>query len=209
MRVWLALAGAALCAVTAVVLFVAAFDVQRVQRGLAQGDVRFATDPVDEQLWQVRTALPGDAAEHLLGASDDIRYRRVLRAFFLARPRINPFTLPRLELARGEAQVQLTDLISVEHDDRRLSQEKNLLGALALAVGPRQEPEQRLASFQSAALYFTEAIRLDPMNEDAMYNLEGTLELLRQLPKTFETTRGRQPLEDAALAGLQDTGAGY
>jgi hypothetical protein len=198
-----------LTALAAVLLLVTAFDVQRLQRGVAEDDVRFATNPVDEQLWRVKTTLPGDPAGRLLGVEDDIRYRRVLRAFFLARPRINPFTLPRLELARGEAQVKLSDLIRVEGDDRRLSQEKNLLGALALAVSPRQDPEQRLASFQSAALYFTEAIRVDPQNEDAMYNLEGTLELLRQLPKTFETSRGRQRLDDAALAGLQDTGAGY
>jgi hypothetical protein len=209
MRLWLALLGTVLTAVAAVLLLVTAFDVQRLQRGVAEDDVRFATNPVDDQLWRIKNTLPGDPAGRLLGIEDDIRYRRVLRAFFLARPRINPFALPRLELARGEAQVKLSDLIRVEGDDRRLSQEKNLLGALALAVAPRQEPEQRLASFQSAALYFTEAIRLDPRNEDAMYNLEGTLELLRQLPKTFETSRGRQPLEDAALAGLQDTGAGY
>jgi hypothetical protein len=209
MRLWLALVGTVLTAVAAVFLLVTAFDVQRLQRGVAEDDVRFATNPVDDQLWRVKNTLPGDPAGRLLGVEDDIRYRRVLRAFFLARPRINPFALPRLELARGEAQVKLSDLIRVEGDDRRLSQEKNLLGALALAVAPRQDPEQRLASFQSAALYFTEAIRLDPRNEDAMYNLEGTMELLRQLPKTFETSRGRQPLEDAALAGLQDTGAGY
>ena len=209
MRLWLALLGTVLTALAAVLLLVTAFDVQRLQRGVAEDDVRFATNPVDDQLWHVKTTLPGDPAGRLLGVEDDIRYRRVLRAFFLARPRINPFALPRLELARGEAQVKLSDLIRVEGDDRRLSQEKNLLGALALAVAPRQDPEQRLASFQSAAVYFTEAIRLDSRNEDAMYNLEGTLELLRQLPKTFETSRGRQPLEDAALAGLQDTGAGY
>lgn len=209
MRVWIALSGAVLTALAAVVLLVAAFDVQRLERGVAEDDVRFATNPVDHRLWRVETTLPGDVAGRLLGVNDDIHYRDVLRAFFLARPRINPFALPRLEVARGEAQVQLTDLIRIERDHRRLSQEKNLRGALALAVGPRQEPEQRLASFEAAALDFKEAIRLDPRNEDAMYNLEGTLELLRQLPKTFETSRGRQPLEDAALAGLQDSGAGY
>jgi hypothetical protein len=209
MRFWMTIAGALLAALAAVVLVVAAVDVQRVQHRLSEDDVRFATNPVDERLWQANPILPGDVANNVLGTEDDIRYRQVLRAFFLARPRINPFALPRLELARGEAQVKLNDLISVEENTRRLSQEKNLLGALALAVAPRQEPEQRLASFQSAATYFTEAIRLDPRNEDAKYNLEGTLELLRQLPKTFETSRGRQPLEDAALAGLQDSGAGY
>jgi hypothetical protein len=208
-RFWIALLGALLTALAAVALLVAAFDVQQLQRNMKEDDVRFATDPVDEHLWQVKSTLPGDPARHLLGVDDDIHYRRVLRAFFLARPRINPFAMPRLELARGEAQVKLTDLMRHEGDTHRLSQEKNLLGALALAVAPRQEPEQRLASFESAALYFTEAIRLDPRNEDAMYNLEGTLQLLRELPKTFETSRGRQPLEDAALAGLQDTGAGY
>jgi hypothetical protein len=205
----LALLGALLTAVAAALLLVGAFDVQRVRQAMSEDDVRFRTDPVAEDLWQVKSSVPGDPARRLLGVEDDIHYRNVLRAFFLARPRVNPFALPRLELARGEAQVKLTDLLLVETDKRRMSQEKNLLGALALAVAPRQEPEQRLSSFESAATYFTEAIRLDPQNEDAMYNLEGTLELLRELPKTFETTRGRQPLEDAALAGLQDKGAGY
>lgn len=209
MKHLLALVGALLTAVAALLLLVAAFDVQRLEHALSEDDVRFRTDPVAEDLWQVKSRAPGDPARRLLGVDDDIRYRGVLRAFFLGRPRVNPFALPRLELARGEAQVKLTDLIETEQDTRRMSQEKNLLGALALAVAPRQEPEQRLASFESAAAYFTDAIRLDPQNEDAMYNLEGTLELLRQLPKTFETSRGRQPLEDAALAGLQDTGAGY
>jgi hypothetical protein len=208
-RFWLALLGALLTALAAVVLLVAAVDVQRLQRRVAEDDVRFTTNPIDANLWRVNTALPGGVAPRLLGVNDDLSYRHVMRAVFLARPRIDAFALPRLELARGEAQVKLTDLIRTEHDKRRLSQEKNLLGALALAVGPRQEPEQRLASFQSAAVYFTEAIRLDPQNEDAKYNLEGTLQLLRELPKTFETSRGRQPLEDASLAGLQDTGAGY
>jgi hypothetical protein len=209
MKFWVTLGGAALAAVAAVVLIVAAVDVQRLQHRLAEDDVRFATNPVDTHLWQVDALLPGNVAGNVLGTDDDVSYRAVLRAFFLARPRINPFALPRLELARGEAQVKLNDLISVERDKRRLSQEKTLLGALALAVAPRQEPEQRFASFQAAATYFTEAIRLDPQNEDAKYNLEGTLELLRQLPKTFQTDRGRQPLEDAELAGLQDSGAGY
>jgi len=205
----LALLGALLAAAAAVVLLVTAVDVQRWEGGVKEDDVRFRTNPVARDLWQVKTTMPGDPARRVLGIGDDIAYRRVLRSYWLARPRISPFEQARIELARGEAQVNLSDLTRVERNKRRLSQEKNLLGALALAVAPRQEPEQRLASFESAVSYFREAIQLDPTNEDAMYNLEGTLELLRDLPKTFETSRGRQPLKDAALAGLQDTGAGY
>jgi hypothetical protein len=205
----LALLGAVTMALAAVVLLVAAVDVQRLHRGVTEDDVRFATNPLDEQLWRVNTILPGDPAARLLGMTDDLRYRRVLRTVFLARPRLDAFALPRLELARGEAQVQLSDLMTSEQDKRRLSQEKNLLGALALAIGPRQEREQQLASFRSAVVDFTDAIRLDPENEDAMHNLEVTLQLLRELPKTFETLEGRKPLEDPALAGLQDTGSGY
>jgi hypothetical protein len=205
----LALAGALLAAAAAVVLLLTAVDVQRWQSSIKEDDVRFRTHPIAEDLWRVETTTPGDPARRVLGVGDDVAYRSVLRAYWLGRPRISPFEHARLELARGEAQVKLSDLTRVERDKRRLSQEKNLLGALALAVSPRQEPEQRLASFESAVAYFREAIRLDPANEDAKYNLEGTLELVRDLPKTFETSRGRQPLEDAALAGLQDTGAGY
>jgi hypothetical protein len=205
----LALIGALLTAAAAVVLLTTAVDVQRWQRAIKEDDVRFRTHPIAEDLWHVDTLTPADPARRVLGVGDDVAYRSVLRAYWLGRPRISPFEQARLELARGEAQVELSDLTRVERDKVRLSQEKNLLGALALAVAPRQEVEQRLASYESAASYFKEAIRLDPANEDAKYNLEGTLELLRELPKTFETSRGRQPLEDAALAGLQDTGAGY
>lgn len=209
MKFGLTLLGAVTTVLAAVVLLVAAVDVQRLHRGVAEDDVRFATNPLDEQLWRVETILPGDPAARLLGVTDDLRYRRVLRTVFLARPRLEAFALPRLELARGEAQVQLNELMANEQNKRRLSQENNLLGALALAIGPRQEQEQQLASFRSAVVYFTDAIRLDPENEDAMYNLEGTLQLLRELPKTFETVKGRKPLDDPALAGLQDSGAGY
>jgi hypothetical protein len=209
MRHALALIGALIAGAAALLLVVVAVDVQRWQHRLSEDDVRFRTDPTAADLWRAKAAVPGDPARRLLGLGDDVAYRRVLRSYYLARPRANPFEHARIELARGEAQIKLTDLIAEEQNARRMSQEQNLLGALALAVAPRQEAEQRLASFESAVGYFRDAIRLDPTNEDAMYNLEGTLELLRDLPKTFETSRGRQPLEDAALAGLQDTGAGY
>jgi hypothetical protein len=216
MRFWLVLCGALLSALVAALLLLGAYDVQRWEQGLSEGDVRFRTEPIAEDLWQVSATLPGNPVRDLLGVEDDLRYRRVIRAFFLARPRVIPgprFTasaVPRLELARGEAQVQLTNLMGIEKDARRLSQENNLQGALALAVVLRQQTEQRRSTLQAAAGYFTEAIRLDATNEDAMYNLELTLEMLRTLPEESDAPRGgKKPLEAGLVGGSQRTGAGY
>ena len=209
MRAVLALAGAVAAAAAAIVLLLVAADVHRWQTTFADADIAFRTNQRSNHLWAVDARVPGDPVRRFLGLDDDLEYRNALRTFFLSRPRLDPLTQPNLDLARGEAQVQLTELARHDDDDARLSQEQNLLGALALATAPRQDREEQISSLESAVGYFTQAIRHDPRNEDAMYNLEAALQLLREIPKTFETKRGRHPLDDAEIAGLQDRGAGY
>lgn len=204
------LAGAVLAASAAVILLLAAFDVQRWQERIAEDDVGFGTAPARDNLWQARTLLPGDPVRRLLSLDDDLRYRDALQAFRAARPREPAFQHPELEGARVEAQVLLRTVAQSETNEERRSEIANLLGALSTAVAPReQQQRRRVESLEAAAAYFTEAVRLDRTSQDAMFNLEMILRRLLDEPRSFESPGGRLPRDEASLGGLRDAGAGY
>jgi hypothetical protein len=120
------------------------------------------------------------------------------------------FQLPELEASRGVAQIVLTELFRREQDPLRRAHIGTLLGALALAVSPQQDVEQRVTTLEAAIAYLQETMRLDPSNEDAKYNLESALRRLLSEPPSFEATRGgRRPRDDESVAGLRDIGGGY
>jgi len=200
---------AAAAALAAILLVAAAFDVRRWNEGLAEGDIRFRSAPATDGLWDVDAVLPGDPVGHVLGVSDDVRYRDGVQAFWAAHPRLPSFSHPELEAARAEAQIVLRGAAETERELDRRSEIANLLGALATATAPRQEQQRRVGSLNEAATYFTEAVRLDRTNEDAMFNLESVLRRLQQEPRSFESPGGRLPRDDASLGGLRDAGSGY
>ena len=205
----LALLLAAGLTAVAALLLLAAFDVRRWEEQMAEGDVRFRSDPSGATLWQVNSILPRDPARTVLGLDDDLRYRDGVQSFWAAHPRVPAFQRPELEAARVQAQVVLRAIAERERDESRRSEEANLLGALATSIAPRQEQQRRVESLGAAASYFTEAIRLDRANEDAMFNLESVLRRLQQEPQSFESPGGRLPRDDASMGGLRDAGAGY
>jgi hypothetical protein len=207
-RLLVPLSLAVLCAAAAVLLLLAAFDVQRWNERLAEDDVRFRTAPGSE-LWTNPALMPADPMRRVLSLGDDLRYRRGVQAFFAAHPRQPAFQHPELEAARVQAQVELRAIAQSELDPRRRSEIANLLGALATAVAPRQQQQRRVESLEAAATYFTEAVRLDRTNADAMFNLEIVLRRLLDEPRSFESPGGRLPRDEASLGGLRDAGAGY
>lgn len=201
---------ASLAAVAAVLLLLAAFDVKRWQGRIAEDDVRFSTAPATSNLWQANALLPGDPARRLLSISDELRYRRAVQAFLASHPREPGFLRPDLEAARVEAQVRLREISQREPNAQRRSEMLNLLGALSTAAARwQQQTQQRVESLQAAVTYFTEAVRLDRTNEDAMFNLEVLLRRLLDEPPSFETPGGRLPRDDASLGGLRSPGTGY
>jgi hypothetical protein len=208
-RVATPLALAILTAVAAVLLLLAAFDVQRWNEGIAEDDVRFGTAPGAADLWQPATLLPGDPIRRVLGLGDDIRYRDAVQSFFASHPREPAFQHPELEAARVDAQVELRAAAEAETNLERRSELINLLGALSTAVAPRQEQQRRVESLDAAAAFFTEAIRLDRTNQDAMFNLEVVLRRLQDEPRSFESPGGRLPRDEASMGGLRDAGSGY
>lgn len=198
-----------LCAVGAVLLLAVAFDVQRWQERIAEDDVGFGTAPARDDLWRASTLVPRDPARRLLSLGDDLRYREALQVFQAAHPREPAFQRPELEAARVEAQVLLRSIAQSEPDEGRRSEIMNLLGVLATAVAPAQQQQRRVESLEAAATYFTEAVRLDRSNQDAMFNLEVILRRLQDEPRSFESPGGRLPRDEASLGGLRDAGGGY
>jgi hypothetical protein len=202
---------AALTALAGVFLLVLALDVHRWHEETVADDASFRAFPLTEDAWRHSTVLPAALVRTTVGATEDMRYRDAVRAFFLARPRARGlFQLPELEASRGEAQIVLTDAFRHEREPLRRAHVGTLLGALALAVSPQQDVEQRVTTLEAAIAYLQETVRLDPANEDAKFNLESALRRLRSEPPTFETARGgRRPRDDESVAGLRDIGGGY
>jgi hypothetical protein len=206
-----ALAAAVLAAGAGAFLLVLAFDVHRWQEQTAADDASFRAFPLADDVWEHSPLLPSGVVSATIGGDDDLAYRQGVRAFFLARPRARgQFQLPELEASRGQAQIALTQLFRDERHDSRRAHIGTLLGALALAVSPQQDVEQRVTTLEAAIAYLQETVRLDPTNEDAKFNLEAALRRLRSEPPTFEAARGgRRAREDESVAGLRDVGGGY
>jgi hypothetical protein len=199
-----------LAAAAAVFLLVVATDVRKWQTQLAADDARFQAYPASEDLWQTSTILPAGISGRLLATGDDVRYRRAANAFFLARPHRRGHQLPELDAARGEGQVVLARLFGEQSDPARRSHVGNLYGALSLAVLQHQDLEQRVSTLEAAVATLQEAVRLDPANDEAKYNLESAIRRLRAQPPPYESSPGgRRQREDEEVAGLRDPGAGY
>jgi hypothetical protein len=150
-----ALAAAAI-ALAAVALVLAA-DVRSWDDALRHGD-RHA-DP----------ALPGDPAGRLLSVQDDVAVRDALRAFAAAERAPEGFDsgLRRARL-RSEAEALLGE-VAAKGRGARPSQAENLIGILVHRTGRVADgttgEDRTIGAFETA-------VRLDPTNADAKFNLE-------------------------------------
>jgi hypothetical protein len=204
---WLAAAVAALTA--AVVALLLALDVGRWETAFARGDVEFTNAPTRRALWQPQEILPFHPARRLLGVDDDLAYRDTLRRFFLARPRANRWSQTNIDALRSEATVTLAEFIrNTANDPGKRSQAANLLGVMALGLAATDDPQQRLRFLQYASRSFRGALTMDGTNEDAKFNLELALRLLRQSPTTTGGGSARGPGRGGGAA-LAEPGSGY
>lgn len=203
---WLSAAIAALAAAAIVLLL--ALDVGRWQTTFTRGDVRFQTAPTQTKLWQADEILPFHVARRLLGVGDDIKYRNTLRSFWLARPHANKWLEPNVDSLRSEATVALANYIRTSHSPQRRAQAANLLGIIALDLAASDDPGQRLRFLLYASRSFRGALTFDQNNEDAKYNLELTLRLLRQQPTNTGGGAAHGPGRGGGAA-LAKPGSGY
>lgn len=200
---------AAACLVLAVLLALVAVDVARVRTTLPADDVRF-TAGAPTSGWSPRKLAPFDAGERLLGVSDDVAFREMLR--LLRSSRLLDYTVsdPVLAIRRTELAERLESIVVRDPDPVLRSRASSLLGVVSVVSWnstPTQGTQQQDRSelLLAAIASFEQAIALDPENDDAKYNLQLMLQRGEGLLPT-EAAAGRNP--SAGGKGSRGAGAG-
>jgi hypothetical protein len=169
-------------AVPAILLFAAfaiallASDVRAERDALEAGDARYASTP-NRTTWVASGRLPGDAASRLLAVGDDVLAREALQGFRASvhrRGRLD--NASEVAAARADAEVALA-AVARSHDAVKASQALTLLGVLAFGDFARSGSNSAGLA-EAAVSYFDGAVRIDPTNEAAKYDLELTLKAL-------------------------------
>jgi hypothetical protein len=152
-----------------------AHDIRSWQGGVDRGDTRFAAQPVAAR-WHAGTWLLGDPALALLSLRDDLSVRRGEKAFAVALATPTGYDDGRQKSqARGLAELALSDPLATG-SPAQASRAGNLLGILA-ATG--ESGSDAGVSDRRAAETFESAIRADPANANAKYNLELILRRIK------------------------------
>jgi hypothetical protein len=161
--------------VLALVSALVARDAASVERAFDRSDLAFEAQPAAERLWKIDTRIP--LVDRSLAIEDDLQYRRALRAFAVdARRAENPYDFSRPAF-RAEAQATLG---SAERSDLAAplrSKAASLQGVLTFEESTA-DPVNGPALVGRALADFTRAVRIDPSNEEAKYNLEFLLRLM-------------------------------
>ena len=208
MRTILGFVGASLLLVLAALIALLAADVRRWERTLRQDDALLATAP------KLATSQPrthvSSLAERLLGISDDLAARRAI-ALYLENVNV-PVRLDNAQqvaIARGRAEQALA-AVARTGDPRRESQAETLLGVLVFTdVGPSNDPFQETTGIdpdqaQASLADFDDAVRADPGNDVAKYDLELALRVL--LAEGIRVGSGQQT--GAGSTGQRGAGGG-
>lgn len=159
----LRVSGALVLAAVAVLGALLLVDVRSWRSAVAQGDAVYAVTP-GKAVWTPSTML-GNIAGRLLGTHDDIALRRGLQVYAVAAatPRRLDTAVERQTL-RAQAQSRLAAAARGAH----ASQADTLLGILAFG---------QTAGADVALADFTNAVRADPANTVAKFDLELLLRL--------------------------------
>jgi hypothetical protein len=152
-----------------------AHDIRSWHGGVDQGDVRFAAEPATAH-WKADSWVPGDPALSLLAIRDDLAVRSGEKAFLVAMAAPQGYDEGRTKAQlRGLAELALSDTLATGSRSQA-SRAGNLLGILA-ATDDR-EADASVAD-KRAADTFEAAIRAEPANDDAKYNLELVLRRIK------------------------------
>jgi hypothetical protein len=165
--------GAAACLV-AVAVFVSllAADVRSWPRAFTGEDAVFAATPA-RAAWTPSTHLGGVAA-HLLGVGDDVAFRRALQLYVGAAQRHQRLdNALDVQTARATAQDALA-AAALDSDAHRAAEARTLLGILSFGASAQGAGPSQV---DAAVADFTDAIRADPGDEDAKFDLELLLRL--------------------------------
>jgi hypothetical protein len=166
------LGGAVALIAAAVCAALLAADVHAWRSAMREGDVVYVATP-SRATWTADATF-GGAAERLLGLGDDIDVRRALQRYVATgKLHLRLDNAVEVESERGRAQDAL-ERAARETADARRSQALTLLGVLAFrAAGSGGSQSQVDATISD----FSDALRADPGNPDAAFDLELLLRL--------------------------------
>jgi hypothetical protein len=184
-------------------------DAAAIRRGMEGGDLAFKAQPAAERLWKIDTRLP--YSKRAFGVEDDLLYRRALRAFAVdARRGENPYDFDRPAF-RAEAQATLGSAEQSGLSAPLRSKAASLQGVLTFEEAI-QDPINGPALMRSVVGDFERAVRIDPTNEEAKYNLEYLLRLMDPSAARLrirENIPAYQPGRSAPGGGPSRRGEGY
>ena len=208
MRTAIGLGVAALLFVLAVLVALLAADVRGWEKTLREDDALLQASPAAAN-GRPDTHL-GSLAERTLGVRDDVRARRAIGLYL---QNINvPVRLDNAQqvaLGRSRAEQALAS-VARSSEGARASQAETLLGVLVLTdVGPSNDPFQETAGIdpdqaQASVADFQDAVRADPANAVAKYDLELALRAL--LAQGIRVGAGQQT--GAGATGRRGAGGG-
>lgn len=208
MRRPVALALAVVTTAVAAFLVVLGLDVLSWRGDMERADLRFEAVAGERDMWRADTILPAGLSRELLDVDEDIAYREVLQQFGIARVR-QPVRDQRDLARRGAVETQLAQIGEEPLGPERLSMLANLSGALAFEEA-RFDEGQRATFLRRSLAEFREAIKVDPANEDAKYNLELVLRLIVNAQNESSAGGGGARGDtQASGAGAATSGSGY
>jgi hypothetical protein len=185
-------------AALAILVALLAADVRSWRSSLAAGDAVYADSPARAS-WVPSTRLGGLAGD-LLGVDDDLAVRRALQLYSSSsRLRLRLDNAVEVETARGTAQDALA-AVARGSDRRRASQAETLLGITAFAGKSGSD---------AAASAFGDAVRADPANDDAKFDLELVLRLAGAHGRRTGRGQGGPSKSSRRGAGGGAAGSGY
>jgi hypothetical protein len=208
MRRPVALALAFVAVAVAAFLVVLGIDVLRWRGDVKHADLRYEARAGERDMWRSDTWLPERLSRDLLDVDEDVQYREVLQQFALARVRQPP--RDQRDLAkRGAVETELSRLGEQSLGPERLGMIANLSGALSFEEA-RFDEGQRATFLRRSLAEFREAIKHDPANEDAKYNLELVLRLIQSVEnESGAGGGGARGDTQASGAGAATSGSGY
>jgi hypothetical protein len=145
---------------------VLASDVRSARSSLAAGDALYAAGS-DQVSWTTHARL-GGLASNLLGVDDDLAARDALQRYASsANLALRLDNALAVQTARARAQDALAT-VAAKSDGKRAGQMLTLLGVLTFRGSASGTPDQ----VDAAITDFVSAIRADPTNDAAKFDLE-------------------------------------
>lgn len=190
------IACAAVLAAVAVLAALLAGDVRSVPTAVTQGDATYGVTP-HRATWMPSTRLGGTATS-LLGVGDDLAFRRALRLYRIVQSTPNRLdTAVELQTLRSQAETALAASARGPH----ASQAETLLGILAFGESATGAGSN---AADAAIADFSNAVRADPTNAAAKFDLE----LMLRLTVAEGSRSGSSPGGSFGRGGRRGAGGG-